>query len=40
MFGSHKKVQVVMLRGLIHPWKEVVFFDFDQTTPYETHQER
>ena len=29
MFGSHKKVQVVMLRGLIYPWKQVVFFDFD-----------
>ena len=29
VYGNHKKLQTVMVRGLIGPWKQTVFFDFD-----------
>ncbi len=30
VFQAHKKVQVAMIRGLCHDWKQPIFFDFDQ----------
>ena len=29
LFIQHKKVQVVQVRGLIQPWKQIVYYDFD-----------
>lgn len=29
--GSHSKVQVVLARGILSPWKQPIFYDFDQT---------
>ena len=29
LFIQHKKVQVVQVRGIIHPWKQIVYYDFD-----------
>ena len=29
VFGPHKKVQVVMVRGLFKKWKQPIFYDFD-----------
>ena len=26
----HKKVQVVQVRGLIKPWKPIIYYDFDR----------
>ena len=34
VFGPHKKVQVVMVRGLFKKWKQPVYYDFD--TPMKT----
>ena len=30
MFKNHKKVQVVLLRGLTDNWKQVIFYDLDR----------
>ena len=30
LFIRHKKVQVVQVRGLIKPWKQIIYNDFDQ----------
>ena len=30
VYGNHKKMQTVMIRGLLGKWKQVIFFDFDQ----------
>ena len=29
VFGPHKKLQMVMLRGLCHSWKQPIFYNFD-----------
>ena len=31
IFGNKKKLQMVMARGLVQPWKEPIFYDFDLT---------
>eukprot|EP00095_Tigriopus_kingsejongensis_P006668 maker-scaffold660_size117387-snap-gene-0.24 protein:Tk06668 transcript:maker-scaffold660_size117387-snap-gene-0.24-mRNA-1 annotation:"truncated transposase" len=30
-YGPNKKLQVVMIRGITHAWKQLVFFSFDAT---------
>ena len=30
VFKPHKKAQVVLLRGLIRPWKQLVYFNYDK----------
>ena len=30
LFIRHKKVQVVQVRGLIKPWKQIIYYDFDE----------
>ena len=30
MFKNHKKVQVVILRGILENWKQLVFYDLDR----------
>ena len=31
LLPAYKKVQVALIRGLIHPWKQIIYYDFDTT---------
>ena len=35
VYGSHKKIQVVQVRGLTHSWKQPIFADFDKSMTKE-----